>query len=306
MTTLRVGRTVARWRVWSTSASVVVTEPDTLALARELVDAEVAAVDAACSRFRPDAELAWAERAGGPVTVSPLLADLVAAALDAAVRSGGDVDPTLGTDLARLGYDRDIADVPPDGPPVAARVRRATSWRDISLTGRTLTMPPGTRLDLGATAKALTADRCAHVVNAHLDTGVLVELGGDIATAGAAPAGGWTIYVRDRPADPPTTVRITAGTAMATSSTTSRSWRRGGRLLHHVLDPRTGMPSSRVWRNVTVAADRCVVANTHSTAALVRGTEALAALGRAGVAARLVDRRGRVHVLGGWPEEEAT
>jgi thiamine biosynthesis lipoprotein len=161
------------------------------------------------------------------------------------------------------------------------------------------------RLDLGATAKALTADRCARLVHDRLGTGVLVELGGDIATAGPAPGGGWTIRVQDRPADPPVTVRVTAGTAMATSSTASRCWRRGGRLLHHVLDPRTGMPSPRVWRSVTVCADRCVLANTHSTAALVRGAEAVSPLSRAGVAARLVDDRGRVTVLGGWPEEKS-
>jgi FAD:protein FMN transferase len=301
MTTLRVGRSVARWRVWSTSASVVVTEPDALAVARGLVEAELAAVDEACSRFRPDSELSRAEQIGRPVTVSPLLAELVGTALDAARRSGGDVDPTLGADLARLGYDRDIAQVDPHGPAIQVTARRAISWQDVSLAGRTLTLPPGVRLDLGATAKALTADRCARLVTERLGTGVLVELGGDIATAGDAPNGGWTIHVQDRPTDPVVTVRVTAGTAMATSSTASRSWRRGGRLLHHVLDPRTGMPSARIWRSVSVAADSCVVANTHSTAALVRGTDALGALGRAGVAARLVDAAGHVHVLGGWP-----
>jgi FAD:protein FMN transferase len=64
------------------------------------------------------------------------------------------------------------------------------------------------------------------------------------------------------------------------------------------------MPSSRVWRCVTVAADRCVIANTHSTAALVRGTDAVTALGRSGVAARLVDQEGTVHVVGGWPSTQ--
>jgi thiamine biosynthesis lipoprotein len=304
MATLRVGSTVARWQVWSTSASVVVTEPAALAHARDLVEQEIADVDQACSRFRPDAELTRVEQAGTPATVSPLLAELVGAALDAARRSGGDVDPTLGVELACLGYDRDISQVQPDGPAIPLPARRTTSWQDVSLTGRTLTVPPGVRLDLGATAKALTADRCARLVTDRLGTGVLVELGGDIATAGAAPQGGWTIRVRDRPDDPPATVRVTGGTAMATSSTVSRSWRRGGRLLHHVLDPRTGMPSSRKWRSVTVAADHCVVANTHSTAALVRGEEAVTALSRAGVAARLVDIGGAVQVVGGWPEQE--
>jgi thiamine biosynthesis lipoprotein len=61
------------------------------------------------------------------------------------------------------------------------------------------------------------------------------------------------------------------------------------------------MPSPRVWRSVAVCADRCVIANTHSTAALVRGAEAVTPLARAGVAARLVDNQGQVHVVGGWP-----
>ena len=46
-------------------------------------------------------------------------------------------------------------------------------------------MPAGTQLDLGATAKAVAADRCARLVHDALGTGVLVSLGGDIATAGA-------------------------------------------------------------------------------------------------------------------------
>ena len=69
---------------------------------------------------------------------------------------------------------------------------------------------------------------------------VLVSLGGDIATAGAAPGGGWQIHVQDRDDDPWTQVALPAGRAVATSSTVSRQWRRGGRTLHHIVDPRTG------------------------------------------------------------------
>jgi FAD:protein FMN transferase len=303
--TLLSGETVARWRVWSTTAGLVVTNPTILAGARELVEAELDAVDRACSRFRPDSELSLVEDSAEPAEVSPLLADLVGAALEAARRSGGDADPTLGAELETLGYDRDFATLPTDGPPVAVTVREAPGWRRVVLRDRMLSVPPGMRLDLGATAKAWTADRCARLVAEEFSVGVLVELGGDIATAGPAPSGGWLIRVRDRDGDPATVVRVSAGTALATSSTVSRSWRRGARLLHHVLDPRTCLPVPRIWRSVTVAADRCVDANTHSTAALVRGAGAIAALTAAGVPARLVDNAGRVHLVRGWPEEAA-
>ncbi|MTD56899.1 FAD:protein FMN transferase [Amycolatopsis pithecellobii] len=304
MTALLTGDTVAQWRVWSTTARVVVLDPAALADARALVEAELAAVDAACSRFRADSELARAERAG-TAEVSELLAGLVAAALTAARRTGGTVDPTVGDALAELGYDRDLALVPLDGPAVPVRVRPAPGWQRVTLDGRHLTIPPGVHLDLGATAKAWSADRCARLAAGALGTGVLVELGGDLATAGPGPSGGWRVLVADQPGDPASVVGLPSGAAMATSSTNSRSWRRGDRLLHHVLDPRTCQPAPRVWRSVTVVADRCVDANTLTTGALVLGAAAPEWLGARGVPARLVDSSGGVHALGGWPEEPA-
>src|SRR5262249_43214527 len=108
--TLPVGEGTAQWGVWGTTARLVVTDPGVLEDARARVEAERAAIDAACSRFRPDSELMTACAAGGaPVRVSGLLAELIGVALTAARRTGGDVSPTVGGALARLGYDRDFA-----------------------------------------------------------------------------------------------------------------------------------------------------------------------------------------------------
>jgi len=88
--TLPIGADTAQWSVWGTVARIVVTDPCRLAEATDLVKAELAAVDAACSRFRDDSELRAACRAGGrPVAVGPLLAQLVAAALEAARDTDG-------------------------------------------------------------------------------------------------------------------------------------------------------------------------------------------------------------------------
>lgn len=289
---LPVGEDTAQWPVWSTTARLVLRDPAALADARQVVDGVLTAVAAACSRFQPS-EL---DGVRGTTTVSPLLAELVATALTAAELTDGDVDPTLGHPLADLGYDRDIDLVTSDDVPIV--VRRPPSWRRIRLRGRELTLPDGMRLDLGATAKAFAADRCARLVAAYCGTGVLVSLGGDIATAGD---GDWTVLVSDGPDQPECVVRIAEGTALATSSTIGRTWRRGGHLLHHILDPRTCLPAWPVWRTVSVAARSCVEANTWSTAAIVRGADAPATLRGVGLSARLVSADGAVRTVGAWP-----
>lgn len=298
--TLPVGTDTAQWTVWGTVARIVVTDPARLAEATALVKAELAAVDEACSRFRDDSELRYACRAGGrPVTVSPLLADLVAAALRAAAETGGDVDPTVGAALCGLGYDRDFAAITGRRVAPAVRVFDSPDWRSVRLRGRELTVPGGVLLDLGATAKAVAADRAAALVAVRLGTGVLVALGGDIATAGPAPEGGWRVLVEDRPGDPSCLVKLPAGAALATSSTAGRTWGRPGELLHHIVDPRSGRPAPVVWRTVSVAAYSCLRANTLSTAAIVRGPGAVDLLGS--VPSRLVTPDLDVLRLGGWP-----
>jgi thiamine biosynthesis lipoprotein len=289
---LPVGADTDQWPVWSTTARLVVRDPATLADARRVVDGVLVAVDTACSRFRPS-ELS---DVNGTALVSPLLAELVDAALTAAELTAGDVDPTLGVALADLGYDRDIDLLTDDDVPIV--VRRLPDWRGIRLRGRELTVPDGVRLDLGATAKAFAADRCARLVEAHCGTGVLVSLGGDIATAGD---GDWTVLVSDGLDQPECVITLRAGGALATSSTISRTWRRDGQLLHHILDPRTCLPARGVWRTVSVAADSCVTANTWTTAAIVRGASAPDLVRRLGLPARFVARDGSVLGVGTWP-----
>jgi thiamine biosynthesis lipoprotein len=248
----------------------------------------------------------------GPVRISPLLAEALAVALRAARLTGGDVDPTVGGALSAAGYDRDFALVRRDGPPVRLTVRSVPGWQEIELdeTAGLVSLPRGTQLDLGATAKAWAADRAAARIAAELGCGVLVNLGGDIAVAGAAPPGGWRIRVQDvtgRPEDPPAgpsaVIAIHSG-GLATSSTAARRWRRGGDVLHHILDPRSGLPAAPVWRTASVAAATCADANAASTAAIIRGEAALAWLAGLRLPARLVAESGAVVTLGAWPQEQ--
>jgi thiamine biosynthesis lipoprotein len=73
--------------------------------------------------------------------------------------------------------------------------------------------------------------------------------------------------------------------------------------MHHLIDPRSGVPVVSRWRTASVAANDCVTANIASTAAIVLGAEAPEWLRRRGLAARLVDDAGTVSLTPGWPSD---
>jgi thiamine biosynthesis lipoprotein ApbE len=287
---------------------VVVTRAADLVPAKAAVDELVAAVEVAASRFREDSELSLLNATPDrEVKISPLLAKLIAAALRGARLTGGAVDPTVGSAVRLAGYDADFGAVPADGLAIDLVVSRVPGWQAVAFNERSriIRVPRGVEIDLGATAKSLTSDLAAAAALARIGgRGVLVSLGGDIAVAGEPPRKGWLIQASEDSGAPieegEETISITSG-GMATSSTTVRRWTRGGVVLHHIIDPATGLPAGGPWRTVTVVAGSCVDANIASTAAIVMGTSAVGWLEARRLAARLVDRAGVVHRVSGWP-----
>ncbi len=319
--------TRARWQALGTTAELLVLGDATrLARARVTVEELLRQIDLACSRFRVDSELTRVNEAdGAPQRVSALLLEAVELALWAARSTDGDVDPTLGRALEAAGYDCDWglvaagdaaagddhgARAPHSVRPLVRAIGRRR-WSTVRVDRRraTVQLPRGVKLDLGATAKAWAADRAAVAAAAVAECGVLVSLGGDLATAGCSPRLGWNVHVtddhRDGPDAPGQTVTIAAG-GLATSSTTVRRWLRDGRQMHHIIDPATEVPARSPWRTVSVAAASCADANIAATAAIVRGQSAPRWLAELGLPARLVGRDGSVVAVAGWPcEREA-
>ena len=298
---------MAVFRVFGTTAVLLVTDEAAAQRARAIADAQLAAVDVACSRFRADSELFRLNASHGAVSrVSDLFAELIAQALRAAELTDGDVDPTCGQALVAAGYNRDFDELKGGGPVTPGRAGAVPGWRSVRLdrADRTVQLANGAQLDLGSTAKAWSADRCANLIATELDVGVLVSLGGDIAVAGPAPGEGWAVKATDDHAAvagaPGQTITIRSG-GLATSSTTVRTWEAGGRHMHHIIDPRTGEPVSSRWRTVTVAAGTCVDANIASTAAIIRSAAAPAWLAGLALPARLVAHDGTVTTTPGWP-----
>ncbi len=295
-----------------TTASVAVTAPDRADRALALLAEGLRAMDEACSRFRADSELRRLERLGHgrPTRVSRLLFDVLEVSCVVAVETAGAVDPTVASAVSALGYDRHFDEIKEGVSVPEARPCPAPGWWRIVLdpAARTAVIPPDVRVDIGATGKALAADRSAARIADHLGCGVLVNLGGDVSVAGHPPDGGWSVGIAPLCTTPTDqvdqVVAITAG-GLATSGTTARAWVRNGRSVHHIVDPQTGGAAEPVWSLVSATAPTCVEANALTTAAVVWGEDAVGNLDARGVAARLVRATGEVVCLGGWPAAAA-
>jgi FAD:protein FMN transferase len=254
------------------------------ASARELgaVERLFRARDATFSRFIPESELNRVnERAGAPTRVSNVFAEMLRLALDAARESCGLVLPALGAELEAAGYDVDFDRLARDGPPAVAFPTSA----QVRLTGRIVSVPRGVKLDLNGVVKGRTVDDALALLAGR----GFVSAGGDVATRGplvaSMPRGG--------------TIQLRRG-ALATSGTDRRRWCRGGTTQHHLIDPRTGAPSTSPWEQVTVCGSTCAGADIAAKAAFLLGHDGPAWLDASGLPGRFVDTGGEIVLNRHW------
>lgn len=293
--------TRAQWDVWSTTAEVSAEDPADLPRLRRIAEQTIDEVDRACSRFRTDSEITrLSPNFTEGVIVSTVLARIIRDALAASRLTEGLVDPTLGSRLHELGW---VA-AGSTSTPLSFTTR--ASWRDVHLSGHTLTAPANVTFDFGAIGKATTSDLIIErAVESGINSGALVSLGGDIATSPASPDGGWVVNVQDLPDDPVVQVSLSDGAAIATSSTRRRRLKSGTGSISHIIDPRSSLPVADTWGAVTAVAGTCAHANSASTAAVMLGDDAPSWLDARHIAARLVRFDGTVTHTANWPGRKA-
>jgi thiamine biosynthesis lipoprotein len=285
---------------------IAVTEHAQLVDAVDIARDHLAHLDRAVSRFRPDSEVSalarLAEHGRASAPASPIFVSYLRAALRVARLTDGLVDPTVGRAVAASGYDADLAVVrlrSGSGDPDLADV--VPGWARVSVSDDGwVGVSRGTLLDLGASAKAHAADTIAALLARELRGGFLVDLGGDVATSGAVPRGGWRIGIELADGSVAQVVEGD-GQAFATSSTRLRTWHVGGQERHHLVDPRTGRTALTHWAQVTCSGATALEANAASTAAVLLGPDAPAWLTGHGIPARLDALDGTVVRTPGWP-----
>lgn len=224
--------------------------------ALDRAEAELERLEQVLSRFRPDSELSVLNGAGRSSSASPDLRRVVELALAAREATGGLFDPTVHDALVAAGYDRTFAEVAADGPATASGCD-ARCGGTVRVEGLTVTLSPGTHLDLGGIGKGYAVDRVVELLA--VAGPCLVNAGGDLAVRG----GSWPIGVAEE-----LTLELSRG-GMATSGRDRRRWVRGGEQLHHLIDPSTGRPAESALLRVTVVADSAVDAEVLAKAAFL-------------------------------------
>jgi thiamine biosynthesis lipoprotein len=223
------------------------------------------------SRFRQDSELGQLNHATGAITVSRELMELLCATRRHVAETGGLFDPAIGAALRAAGYDRSFSAGRLDrGASVVPVLRARFADVEIDERSRRVRLPPHVQLDFGGFLKGRTVDRAAALAPAI----AMIDAGGDAVLRGAGPDGaGWLVEIED-PGDARrvlATLRV-RDRAVATSAPNRRRWRAGAGIAHHLIDPRTSLPSTSDLAQVTVVAPTAERADVLAKAAFLLGT----------------------------------
>lgn len=239
------------------------------------------------SRFLPDSELCRLNAdPRTTVSVSPLMLEVAAAVRRAGLLSGGLVDGTLLGQIEAAGYRTSLAGgaaLPSPGrwPAVARSPARASpdpGWRQIAVDrpARTVTRPPGVRIDSGGIAKGLLADLVGATLAGHAC--FAVDCCGDVRIGGRSGQVRSAIVEGPLGGGPLHELGIVRG-AVATSGIGRRAWAgESGEAAHHLLDPATGTPAFTGVIQATAQAPTAFLAEVHAKRALLSGPERAAEL----------------------------
>jgi thiamine biosynthesis lipoprotein len=277
-----------QFRAMGTQIELLV-EADQATAALAAAEEEFHRLEALLSRFRADSELSRLN-SNGTLAAGPDLLRVVELALAATKRTGGRFDITVHEAVVAAGYDRSFELVPAvAAAPALSPVRHTAGVRVLD---GVIRLDQDVRLDLGGIGKGYACERAAEILATAGPC--LVNAGGDIATR----AGAWTVSVET--AAEPLTLELSGSSALATSGRDLRRWHRGGRELHHLIDPATGLPSASDLLRATAVAHDAIDAEVTAKALFLAGADpAREEADRLGIPALLVTQDGRTILAGG-------
>jgi FAD:protein FMN transferase len=261
------------------------------------------------TRFSDESELSQLNRSAGSwFHASPDMVFVVALAYQYVGQTRGLFDPSILTDLKRMGYDRSMdlimgGDTLSLGSSISDRRRLPLDGLVVNPEENLIRLPEGVQLDLGGIAKGWIAEQAAAILG-EFSSACAVNAGGDMVLVGT-PGGKktWEIALEDprTPDLPLTRLNVPPG-AVATSSVTRRTWNQAGKQRHHLIDPRTGEPAVSDWLSVTVLAPHADMAEVFAKALLIAGSQEaeLIAPKDTRISYLAVDREGKI-----WGTQES-
>lgn len=244
------------------------------------IDAALAEVDTQMSNWNAGSEISRINAAatGEAQRLSPALAHVMAGAQSVHQASDGRFDVTVGPliDLWGFGADGAMPHIPADAD-IADAMTRAGQSDVLAISGDTLTKTaPGAGIYLAAIGKGYGVDRVADTLRAHGLKDFMVEIGGDLYTAGLNPEGmSWQIGIETPVAGQRGLYDVVnvSGLGMATSGDYRNFFEDAGQRYSHIIDPARGRPILHDTVSATVLTEDAMLADAWATAMLVLGRE---------------------------------
>ena len=248
---------------------------------KQVIDAELAAINRAMSTYDPQSELSqfngrqdlrW-------VPASPGLLDVLDSASRISTASQGAFDVTVGplVDLWGFGPEYRTRRVPDDA--AIDRVRKSVGYQHVQTdrsAGAIRKRDGRIEVDLCAIAKGYGVDRVAMILDRQGLHDYLVEIGGELRGRGTTAAGrSWRVGI-ERPVEGGHVlgeIVVLENRGIATSGTTEDFFEQDGRHYSHIIDPKTARPVQHPAIAVTVVADTTMEADAWATALVVLGPE---------------------------------
>ncbi|WP_319762667.1 FAD:protein FMN transferase [Maridesulfovibrio sp.] len=245
------------------------------------VEQVVAEVNSVMSLFKYDSELSRfnAYRKNDWFSVSKELAGVVhtAKAVNQITEGAFDITVAPLVNLWGFGPDKRPEIIPTEAEIKEAQANVGSDKIEVRLDPPALKkLKPGITLDLAAIAKGYCVDAVSNWLKNRGISSFMVEIGGEIRTAGTKPGNlPWRIAV-EKPVSMERSVQALislSGKAMATSGDYRNYYEIDGKRYSHIIDPGTGRPISHTLVSVSVVDETCTRADAFATGLTVLGPE---------------------------------
>lgn len=237
-------------------------------------------MDIELSRTKEGGEVYAVNQAAGKeaVVVSDDTLEVVKLSVKYAEEMNGLFDPTIGplVDLWNIGSGGE--QVPPQAD--IDKAKALINYKDVIIdeTAKTVKLAKeGMVLDLGGIGKGYAADQIAEYLKAQGLNSAMINLGGSsIIALGTKPNGSqWNIGLQDPDQSRGTqlgTIKV-SDEVIDASGVYERFFIQDEVRYHHILDPRTGLPSQNGLKSITIMSPNATDADALSTGVFLMGLE---------------------------------
>lgn len=238
--------------------------------------------------------------------ISEDLAALLSEGLDITRESDGAFDIAIAPLTSLWDFTAEDPKVPDD-----AAIQKALplcSSDGVTIDGQDITLPSDDiQFDVGAIAKGYIADRMKDLLVKKGVKSAIINLGGNVLCIGSKPDGTpFKVGIQKPFADRNETEAVMdiAGKSVVSSGIYERCFKQGGKLYHHILNPKTGYPYDNSLISVTIISDQSVDGDALSTTCFALGLEdGLKFAEKKGVQAVLITEDYELHYTDGFQDE---